>query len=181
MGWAQATTLIVQIIAVLGAIVSVAVTYALNQRSGRRERQAKAFAEALAVVEDFATMPYRIRRRANTPEARHEISIELDKIQSGIAFQQAWLRIEAKEVAIAYDLLISAARNEAGLQMKEAWTLPPPNMDDEMLLGRAYPRAEIDAAREECIEVMSISLSRSKRRSFARPPARARRRAAPSP
>ena len=97
----------------------------------------------IAVVEEFATMPYRIRRRANTPEARHEISIELDKIQSRIAFQQAWLRIEAEKVAIAYDSLISAARNEAGLQMKEAWTLPPPNTDDEMLLGYAYPRAEI--------------------------------------
>jgi hypothetical protein len=69
---------------------------------------------------------YRIRRRPDTPEARHEISVELDKIQSRIAFQHAWLQIETPEVAAAYDLLIRAARNEAGEQMKKAWTQPPP-------------------------------------------------------
>ena len=120
MGWAQATALIVPIITIVGAVIGVVVTYALNQRAGRRERQARAFAEALAVIEDYANMPYRIRRRQ--PEARHEISVELDKIQSRIAFQHAWLQIEAPEVAAAYDGLVRAARSEAGEQMKKAWT-----------------------------------------------------------
>lgn len=160
MGWTQATALIVPAITVVGAVVTVAVTYGLNQRAGRRERQARAFAEALAAIEDYAMMPYRIRRRANTPEARNEISIELDKIQSRIAFQHAWLQIEAAEVAAAYDLLIRAVRSEAGQQMKEAWTWTPPTLDEEMSLGGAYPRVEIDTARSNCIAAMSIVLGR---------------------
>ena len=160
MGWAQATALIVPVITVVGAVIGVVVAYALNQRSGRRERQARAFAEALAVIEDYANMPYRIRRRQL--EARHEISVELDKIQSRLAFQHAWLQIEAPEVAVAYDFLIRAARSEAGEQMKKAWTQPAPSLDEEMSLGGAYPRAEIDAARSACITAMCIALGRRK-------------------
>ena len=160
MGWAQATALIVPVITVVGTVVTVAITYGLNQRAERRERRARAFAEALTVIEDFATMPYRIRRRPNTAEARHEISVELDKIQSRIAFQHAWLQIEAPKVASAYDKLVRAARGEAGQQMTEAWAQPPPKSDKEMTLGGAYPRAEIDAARRECIEAMCIALGR---------------------
>jgi glucose uptake protein GlcU len=63
MGWAQAIALIVPVITVVGAVIGVVVTYSLNQRAGRRERQARAFAEALTAIEDYANMPYRIRRR----------------------------------------------------------------------------------------------------------------------
>jgi hypothetical protein len=158
MGWAQASALIVPVITVVGAVVTVVVTYGLNQRTGRRERQAKAFAEALTAIEEYAMMPYRIRRRADTPEARHQISVELDKIQARIAFQHAWLQIEAPGVAVAYDQLIRAARSEAGEQMKKAWTQPPPTSDEGMSLGGAYPRAEIDDARRDCITAMCIAL-----------------------
>ena len=162
MGWAQATTLIVAIITGAGAVVAAAVTYGLNQRAGRREQQAKEFAEALATIEEYANMPYRVRRRPNTPEARQEISAELDKIQSQIAFQHAWLQVEAPKVAAAYDRLVRAARSEAGEQMKKAWTQPPPTLDEEMSLGGAYPRAEIDAARRDCIKAMCIALGQRK-------------------
>jgi len=158
MDWAQATALIVPVITVVGAAVTVAITYGLNQRAGRRERQVKAFAEALTVIEDYANMPYRIRRRPDAPQARHEISADLDKIQSQIAFQHAWLQIEAPEVADAYDRLIRAARSEAGQQMKEAWTQPPATSDKEMSLEGAYRRSETDKARYECIAAMCIAL-----------------------
>jgi hypothetical protein len=88
--------------------------------------------------------------------------VELDKIQSRIAFQHAWLQIEAPEVAAAYDLLIRAARSEAGNQMKKAWTQPPPSLDEEMSLGGTYPRAEIDAARNTCITATCMALGRRK-------------------
>jgi len=58
--WAQTAALIVPVITLFGAIITVAITYGLNQRATRRERQAKAFAEALAAIEDYAQMPYRI-------------------------------------------------------------------------------------------------------------------------
>jgi hypothetical protein len=160
MGWAQATALIIAIITGAGAVVAAAVTYALTQRAGRRDQQAKAFAKALATIEEYANMPYRIRRRSS--EARHEISKELDKIQSRIAFQHAWLQIEAPKVAAAYDRLVRAARSEAGEQMKKAWTQPPPTSDEEMTLGGAYPRADIDAARRDCIKAMYVALGRRK-------------------
>lgn len=158
MGWVQATALIVPVITVVGAVVTVVVTYGLNQRAGRRERQAKAFAEALTAIEEYAMMPYRIRRRPRTPQARHEISVELDKIQSRIAFQHAWLQIEAPKVAAAYDRLIRAARSEAGEQMKKAWIQRPPRSDKGMTLEGAYRRTEIDNARRDCITAMCIAL-----------------------
>jgi hypothetical protein len=103
-------------------------------------------------------MPYRIRRRPDTPQARYEISADLDKIQSQIAFQHAWIQIEAPEVASAYDGLIRAARSEAGEQMKKAWTQPPATSDQAMSIGGAYPRTEMDQARTRCITAMCIAL-----------------------
>jgi hypothetical protein len=88
--------------------------------------------------------------------------VELDKIQSRIAFQHAWLQIEAAEVAVAYDLLVRAARSEAGQQMKDAWTRPSPTLDEEMSLGGSYPRVEIDVARSNCIRAMCIARCRRK-------------------
>jgi hypothetical protein len=100
MGWAQATALIVAVITVVGAVVTGAVTYGLNQRAGRRERQARAFAEALTAIEEYAMMPYRIRRRHNTPEARNEISVELDKIQSGLRFSTPGSRSKRRRLPL---------------------------------------------------------------------------------
>ena len=116
MGWAQATTLIVAVITGAGAVVAAAVTYGLTQRAGRRERQAKAFAEALATIEEYANMPYRIRRRP--PEARHEISVELTRSSPGSPFSMPGSR-GAPQVAAAYDRLVRAARSEAGEDMQE--------------------------------------------------------------
>jgi hypothetical protein len=160
--WAQTAALIVPLITLFGAIITVAITYGLNQRATRRERQAKAFAEALAAIEDYAQMPYRIRRRPDTVEARHEISMELNQIQSRIAFQHAWIQIEAAEVGPAYDLLIHAVRDEAGLQMKAAWNRRASTSDKEMTLEGAYPRDQIDAARSQCIIAMRAALGRGK-------------------
>jgi hypothetical protein len=159
-GWAQTVALVTPIIAFLGALTTVAITYGLNQRASRRERQAKAFAEALATVEDFAQMPYRIRRRPDTLEARHEISAELDRIQCRIAFHQAWLHIEAAEVGPTYDLLIRAARDDAGREMRAAWKRAAPTSDEQMALVGAYSRDRLDEARNQCIAVMRAALGR---------------------
>ena len=44
--------------------------------------------------------------------------------------------------------------------MKKAWTQPPPKSDEEMTLEGAYRRADIDAARRDCIKAMCITLGR---------------------
>lgn len=64
---AQTTAVLVPVIAVLGTAIIALLTYELNRRASRRERRALAFGEALSVVEDYAEMPYRIRRRSARP------------------------------------------------------------------------------------------------------------------
>ena len=60
---AQTTAVLAPVIAIVGAALVALLTYALNRRNARRERRALAFGEALSVIEDYAEMPYRIRRR----------------------------------------------------------------------------------------------------------------------
>jgi hypothetical protein len=166
-GWAAAQTaiVIVAVIAILGGIVSASVTYWYNQRAARRERRATAFAEALATVEDYAEMPYRVRRRRNTSEARYELTDEVSKIQSQLAFHQALVQIESPDIAAAYSALVRAAKIQAGRQMQDAWRQPALTMDAEMNLAVRYPRDEIDAARATCIIAMRRALAGRRRRS----------------
>ncbi|MFI0411830.1 hypothetical protein [Actinomadura sp. 3N508] len=146
--------LIAGVIAVLGTAITATLTYALSQRASRRERQVKSFADALAAVEDYAELPYRVRRRLTSDEARHTLTEEISRVQARIAFHQGWLQIEAPHVAVRYDQLVRAAKRQAGGQMKEAWELSPVQADAAMSLGVAYPRTEIDRARRKCLAAM---------------------------
>ncbi|MFF8843407.1 hypothetical protein ACF08N_11845 [Streptomyces sp. NPDC015127] len=136
------------------ALLGVYVTYSLNQRAVRRERRSKTFAEALTAVEEYLEMPYRIRRRMNSAEARRELTDEVSSILARMAFHQAWLQIEASSVAGPYATLVATARAEAGVQMSEAWQQSPITSDGGMNLGAAYPRVRSDEARALCIDAM---------------------------
>jgi hypothetical protein len=162
-GWAAAQTAIViaAMIAIFGAIISAAMTYAFNQRAARRERLATMFAEALHAVEDYAEMPYRIRRRRNSPTARYDLTDEVSRIQSRLAYHQGLLQIEAPGVAGSYAQLVRAAKTQAGTQMERAWQHRVLATDAAMNLRVRYPRDEIDAARGRCITVMRAALGRS--------------------
>jgi len=166
-GWtaAQTALIIVAVIAILGAAISASITYTLNQLAARRDRQAKAFAEALGAVEDYAEMPYRIRRRRDSPDARHELTDEMSKIQTRLAYHQALLQIEAPEVAADYATLVRATKIQAGGQMRHAWQQPVLTTDTEMNLSTRYPRDKIDVARGECIAAMRSALGHSRFRS----------------
>lgn len=158
--WAQTAALLAGAVAVVGALISVSVTYGLNQRAARRERQTKLFAEALAAIEDYAELPYRIRRRPRTPEGRHDLTEQVSQIQSRLAFHQAWISLEAPVVARFYSDLVRAAKTQAGRQMAEAWRTPAITKDAQVNLGVAYPRDEINAARGQCVEAMRQALGR---------------------
>jgi hypothetical protein len=153
-GWAQTVALIVPIIAALGGVV----IWSLTQRAGRREGRSKAFAAALASVEAYVEMPYRIRRRPEDGSFRNELTDQISTIQADIAWHQAWLELEAPTVAEPYRVLVRATREQAGAQMRDAWLLDPIRRDTEMNLGIAYPREQIDAARVECLTVMGRAL-----------------------
>ncbi len=152
--WAQTTALIVSVIALVG----VYVTFTLNQRAARRERRSKTFAEALTAVEEYLEMPYPIRRRPASPDARRELTDEASSLLDRMAFNHAWLQIEASKVAGPYAAFVAAARSEAGVHMSEAWQQPPIDTDSGMNLGTAYPRDLSNAARAACIEAMRRNL-----------------------
>jgi hypothetical protein len=160
--WTQTVALLAGVIALAGALISAALTYHLDQRATRRERQANVFAEALRVIEDYAELPYRIRRRSGTPESRHELTEQISQIQSRIAFHQAWLAIEAPSVADRYQNLVRAAKAQAGKQMTQAWNEPATTKDSQVNLGVAYPRDQIDKARGECVGAMHEALGRQR-------------------
>lgn len=153
-GWAQTVALIVPVLAALGAVV----LWALNQLAHRRERRNKAFAAALAAVEAYAEMPYRIRRRPDNIRTRYELTDQVSTVQADIAWHQAWLELEAPTVAGPYRALVRAARGQAGAQMHHAWTCEPLRHDREMNLHIAYPREQIDAARDGCLAAMTSAL-----------------------
>ena len=163
-GWtaAQTAVVLVAVIAIVGSIVAASVTYTLNQRVARRERQAGVFADALNAVEDYAEMPYRIRRRRDTPEARYDLTDEVSKIQSRLAYHQALLQIEAPGVADSYARLVRAAKIQAGGQMQEAWLQPVLVTDSDMNLRVRHPRDSIDEARGACIKTMRAALGNAR-------------------
>lgn len=155
---AQTTAVVAPVIAILGAALIALLTYVLNRRAARRERRAHAFGEALSVVEDYAEMPYRIRRRPGTVEGRNQLTEEVSRIYSRLAFHQALLDIEAPPVADAYRLLVNAAKAEVGVQMKTAWQKPVRVTDAEMNLEQHYDRAHVDRARDRCVATMRAAL-----------------------
>lgn len=149
-GWAQTVALTVPVIAALGAIL----VWQLGQRARRREQRNQTFAAALASIEAYAEMPYRIRRRPHNPRIRHQLTEALSTIQADIAWHQAWLELEAPTVADSFRTLVRVTRAQAGAQIRDAWTQPRLRHDPEMNLHIAYPREQIDAARAECLSAM---------------------------
>jgi hypothetical protein len=134
--------------------------YLLNQIWARNERRAKAFADALAAVENYLEMPYRVRRRpASDPQTRATLTNQMSDIKAQIAFHQAWLQVEAPYVAEAYDDLVRAAQEEGGTQMQQAWKEALRYNDAAMNLGEAYDRSKSDTARARTLERMRQEIS----------------------
>jgi hypothetical protein len=78
----------------------------------------------------------------------------MSDIKAQIAFHQAWLQVEAPQVAEAYDDLVLAAQEEGGIQMQQAWKEPLRDTDATMNLGVAYGRSKSDAARARTLDHM---------------------------
>lgn len=155
---AQTAAVVAPFVAIFGAALTALLTYLLNRRAARRERRAHAFGEALSVVEDYAEMPYRIRRRPGTVEGRNQLTEEVSRIYSRLAFHQALLDIEAPRVADAYRFLVNAAKAEVGGQMKTAWQEPVRTSDAEMNLQEHYDRAHLNRARDRCVATMRVAV-----------------------
>lgn len=138
---------------VIAAIVTglvALVVLAVNQYQARQDARRKDFAEALAAVERYAELPYRIRRRQDsTPEVRGRIAEFIHEVQQDLLFHKSWMRIQAPNVVEVYDSLLQATREEAGSAMSEAWSMTPIARDEDMPFGEHldFPRMEVERAR----------------------------------
>lgn len=134
------------------ALAGVLVTVAANQHLARQDRLRKDFAEALAAVERYAELPYRVRRRQDSgPETRERLSEAIHGIQQDLLFHQSWVRIQDPRVADSYDALVGAMRKEAGLAMSDAWRTAAITADEGMPLGVGYDFPEMEQRRAEYV------------------------------
>ncbi len=141
------------------ALAGVLATVAANQFLARQDRLRKDFAEALAAVERYAELPYRIlRRQASDAETRERLSEAIHEVQQDLLFHRSWVRVQDARVAEAYDALVDAARREAGQAMTQAWSTDPIASDEGMPLGVGLTFPEMERRREEYIEAVRWQL-----------------------
>jgi type II secretory pathway pseudopilin PulG len=141
------------------ALVGVLATVAANQYLARQDRLRKDFAEALAAVERYGELPYRIRRRqGSTPEIRERLSETIHEVQKDLLFHRSWLRVQAPQVADVYDSLLRAMRVEAGAAMTRAWNTSPITGDEDMPLGNGYSFPQMNAERATYVEAVRWQL-----------------------
>ena len=134
------------------ALAGVLVTVAVNQHLARQDRLRKDFAEALAAVERYAELPYRVRRRqGSSPETRERISDVIHDVQQDLLFHQSWVRIQSPPVANVYDALVAAMRMEAGRAMTETWKTVAITADEDMPLGAGYEYPKTGQRRAEYV------------------------------
>ena len=147
------------VVASVLALAGVLATVAANQFLARQDRLRKDFAEALAAVERYAELPYRIlRRQASDAETRERLSEAIHEIQQNLLFHRSWVRVQDARVADAYDALVGAARREAGQAMTQAWRTDPIASDEGMPLGVGLTFPEMERRREEYIEAVRWQL-----------------------
>ncbi|WP_205326635.1 hypothetical protein [Glycomyces sp. YM15] len=128
--------------AVIAALLTGTVNIGLGWRKSRteeRDRVRTVFAEAFAAYTEYREYPYVIRRRnADIPgDERVRISEMVRQTQQRINYYLAWTQSESPAVGKAYNELVTAARNTAGVAMKEAWKTPAITEDHEMNISTA--------------------------------------------
>ncbi|MFF0284272.1 hypothetical protein ACFYSW_28655 [Rhodococcus aetherivorans] len=128
-----------------------------NQWANRRQQTSQKLADAIAAVNDYKDLPFRVRRRPySSPEIRWQLSERGSEIHSRMDFHLAWLAIVSPEVADHYKFLVETVRREAGDHIKLAWKQPLIAGDSEMnaALGDQYTYNVTSAAQESCIAAM---------------------------
>jgi len=147
------------IIAAIRTGLVALVVLVVNQYQARQDARRKDFAEALAAVERYAELPYRIRRRpGSTPDVRGRIAEFIHGVQQDLLFHKSWLRIQAPRVAEVYDSLLNAAREEAGFAMTKAWNTSPITKDEDMPLKNNLSYPQMEQARARYIRAVSYEL-----------------------
>lgn len=142
------------IIGALIAAAAVVLTIVGDRHRQRSARRADAFAAALQAVSDYLEAPYRIRRRTGGHAERRRLTEAVSEIQSRIDFHRAHLAVIAPKVAVLYEQLVQAAKQEAGAQMTHAWKAAPTRRDRDVPLAAAFSHPSSDAARRRVVAAM---------------------------
>jgi hypothetical protein len=142
----------------LAAVLLTAVGYLITQRTARRDRLAKSYAEALEAVAAYEELPYRIRRRAGM-NYREELGRRISDVQESLFFHRAWIKLESEAAGDAYDALVRKAKQRGGRYRKQAWGEPMANDDASMHFEGEYTY-ENENEREACVRAMRNELNR---------------------
>jgi hypothetical protein len=127
---------------VLAAIVAAAAAlfgYWLTYMSKRSEGKKEIYAKALAAVEAYKQLPYRICRRGeSTPETRRNLGKIIGDVQQELSFYRRFLRLDSEAVGIAYDALVDKAFAHGRQFRATAWSMPPAPEDMDMDISTVF-------------------------------------------
>jgi hypothetical protein len=126
----------------LAAVVAAAaalVGYWLTYVSKRSDSKAETYAKALAAVEAYKQLPYRICRRAeSTPDVRGSMGKVIGDVQQDLAFYRLFLRLDSETVGLAFDALVDKVYASGGEFRAKAWRTPPAPEDKDMNISAAF-------------------------------------------
>jgi hypothetical protein len=139
--------------AIIGASVAIC-GYVLTQAAGRRERRARAHAEALRVISDLQEIPFRVLRRPDSsPATRHELDLLIGETLSKARFHLQLLRLESPTAAAAYDDLWEQTRKHGRVFRRWAWCQEVMTTDKQMAAVPPFDYGNL-AEFELCVAAM---------------------------
>jgi hypothetical protein len=148
---------LIGLVAIVASAFGALIIFAASQLAATRDRQREEYAKALQTVVKWTEMPYRIRRRNASDQVTISRLVEvMHELQEEIAFHDAWLSVEAPEVAVAYRTLVSTVKAQCGDHLRNAWEAehsPPIPMN----IGNCYP-VEYSQEREAYIKAVRYHL-----------------------
>lgn len=134
--------------AFVAAIVAIS-GYWFTNRSKQLDVKADSYGKALAAVENYKQLPYRIFRRTNDPKARANLAQMIDDILQEIAFYRRWLFLDSKVVGHAYQVWVSHVYKKGSEHRKNAWMSPP--MTDDKDMNSVPPCPYNDTSQQEAV------------------------------
>ncbi|OJX67206.1 MAG: hypothetical protein BGO95_06580 [Micrococcales bacterium 73-13] len=149
--WEGTATLIAGAVAVAGVLIG----FWVDRIVRRNARRGEAYAGALQAVHDYLEAPYRIRRSSGNTEERFALVAAVSDIQSRLEYFDGLLSTVAPaKVHTQFQVLVAAARREAGRAMTDAWKARPTRRNADVPLGgRLFEHPDSDAARKEFLRL----------------------------
>lgn len=159
-------TAVAQIVADYGPLAGLAgvtATLAVNGYRDERQRRRDNHARAIEAVVAYSEMSYRIRRRRNEPDQasseRTRLSDAFSEIQAELASCEATIRADPDpHIRVAYERLVTALRQNAGLLVRDAWSMTPVADDGAMNMPDVHDAlAPVRTEQTKCEAVMAAS------------------------